>query len=64
NALLLSPPDLIEYHYGPDSFKKHCELAHEAHARLEICELSSLTLDLDEPEDLTLLENKLNIELN
>ena len=63
NALLLSPPDLIEYHYGPDSFMKHCELAHEANARLEICEQSSLTLDLDEPEDLTLLENKLNIEL-
>jgi 2-phospho-L-lactate guanylyltransferase len=63
NALLLSPPDLIEYHYGDNSFKKHCDLAREAGARLEICELSSLTLDLDEPEDLSLLEQKLNIEM-
>ncbi|MEN8171286.1 MAG: 2-phospho-L-lactate guanylyltransferase [Chloroflexota bacterium] len=63
NALILSPPDLIEYQYGNNSFKKHCELALEAGARLEICELSSLILDLDEPEDLALLEKKLNIEL-
>ena len=62
NALLLSPPDLIDFQFGPDSFIKHCELAQAANARLEICELSSLTLDLDDPEDLTLLENKLNIE--
>jgi len=63
NALLLSPPDLIEYQYGDNSYKKHCDLAREAGARLEICELSSLTLDLDEPEDLTLLEQNLNIDL-
>ncbi len=62
NALLLSPPDLIDFQFGPDSFIKHCKLAQAANARLEICELSSLTLDLDDPEDLTLLENKLNIE--
>jgi len=61
--LLLSPPEIIGYHFGPNSFKKHCRLAREVGARLEICELSSLTLDLDEPEDLVLLEQKLNIDL-
>lgn len=61
NALLLSPPDIIEYHYGINSFQVHCDLARQAGARLEICELSSLTLDLDEPEDLALLEQQLNI---
>lgn len=63
NALLLSPPEIIEYHFGPNSFKKHCQLAREVGARLEICELSSLSLDLDEPEDLALLVQKLNIDL-
>ncbi|MBC8497208.1 MAG: 2-phospho-L-lactate guanylyltransferase [Chloroflexi bacterium] len=61
NALLVCPAGLIEYHYGQDSFKKHCELARAAGARLEICELPSLTLDLDVPDDLTLLEERLDL---
>ncbi|MBL7161885.1 MAG: 2-phospho-L-lactate guanylyltransferase [Anaerolineales bacterium] len=61
NALLVCPAGLIEYHYGQDSFKKHCELARAAGARLEICELPSLTLDIDVPDDLTLLEERLDL---
>ena len=61
NALLVCPAGLIEYHYGQDSFMKHCELARAAGARLEICELPSLTLDLDVPDDLTLLEERLDL---
>jgi 2-phospho-L-lactate guanylyltransferase len=52
NALLISPPGLIEYEFGPDSFEKHCARAREAGARLEIATLSNLGLDLDLPEDL------------
>ncbi len=52
NALLVSPPGLIEYEYGPQSFRKHCAQALEAGARLEICALPSLALDIDWPEDL------------
>ncbi len=55
NALLLSPADLIEYDFGGDSFRRHCERARKAGARLEIVKLPSLGLDLDVPEDLELI---------
>ncbi|MBE9473384.1 MAG: 2-phospho-L-lactate guanylyltransferase [Chloroflexi bacterium] len=59
NALLVCPVGLIEYDYGPNSFERHCQGAHQAGARLEICELSSLALDMDVPEDLELVSNEL-----
>jgi 2-phospho-L-lactate/phosphoenolpyruvate guanylyltransferase len=55
NALLLSPANLIEYDFGGDSFRRHCEKARKACARLEIVDLPSLGLDLDLPEDLELI---------
>lgn len=55
NALLLAPADLIEYDFGGDSFRRHCERARRAGARLEIVDLPSLGLDLDLPEDLELV---------
>lgn len=61
NALIVCPAGLIEYEYGPDSFDRHCELAKANGARLEICELPSLALDLDMPDDLDILESKLDI---
>lgn len=54
NALLISPPGLIKYEYGPDSFSKHCEQAKKIGARLEICERGAVALDIDFPEDLEL----------
>jgi len=54
NALLISPPGLIQYEYGPDSFHRHCTQAEKARARLEICERGSVALDIDFPEDLEL----------
>jgi 2-phospho-L-lactate guanylyltransferase len=59
NALLVCPVGLIEYDYGPDSFERHCRRAREAGARLEICELPSLALDMDLPEDLDLVSEEL-----
>ena len=55
NALLLSPANIIEYDFGPDSFKRHCERALQSGARLEIVDLPTLGLDLDLPEDLELV---------
>jgi 2-phospho-L-lactate guanylyltransferase len=52
NALLVCPVGLIEYEFGTDSFRQHCQRAKQAGARLEICELPSLALDMDLPEDL------------
>ena len=55
NALLISPVGLIEYDFGPGSFKRHCARAEMRGARLEICELPSLALDVDLPEDLEMV---------
>lgn len=63
NALLVCPIGLIDYQFGDDSFARHCKLAKEAGARLEICDLPSLTLDLDVPEDFEILEDRLNISI-
>ena len=59
NALLVCPVGLIEYDYGPNSFERHCQHALQAGARLEICELPSLALDMDLPEDLELVSDEL-----
>jgi len=55
NAMLISPPDLLDYSYGPGSFQRHMEQAVHAHATVEICQIPELALDLDLPEDLELL---------
>ncbi len=55
NALLVAPASLIEYDFGGDSFKRHCERARKVGARLEIVNIPSLGLDLDLPEDLELV---------
>jgi len=57
NALLISPAGLIEYHFGEDSFQRHCDLVKKAGARLEVVNLPSLGLDLDSPEDYEIIKN-------
>jgi len=59
NALLVCPVGLIEYDFGPGSFQRHCERALQAGARLEILELPSLALDMDMPEDLEMVIERL-----
>lgn len=56
NALLASPPGLIEYDFGPNSFQQHIQAAEKAGARVEICALASLGLDVDLPEDLKIFQ--------
>lgn len=60
NALLVSPVGLIDFEFGPDSFERHSRRAIEAGARLEICELPSLALDMDLPEDLQIVGETLD----
>jgi 2-phospho-L-lactate guanylyltransferase len=55
NALLCSPPGIIEYAFGQHSFARHVERAREAEAKIELCSLPTLAFDLDVPEDLELL---------
>lgn len=64
NALLISPAGIIDYEFGKDSFVRHCELAQKAGARLEICELPSIAIDMDLPEDLELVSDQMEISLN
>jgi len=59
NALLVCPAGVIEYEFGPGSFQRHCARARQAGAHLEICELPSLALDMDLPEDLQLVSETL-----
>jgi 2-phospho-L-lactate guanylyltransferase len=54
NALLVSPPALIEYSFGDESFRQHVARAEASGARLEICDRPGLRLDVDGPDDLTL----------
>jgi len=55
NALLVAPPDAIEFAFGGDSRAAHATAAGRAGARL--VELGGpLSLDLDTPDDLLLLE--------
>lgn len=59
NALLVSPPRLVQYTFGYHSFGKHCENARQAGARLEILELPNLAVDIDLPEDFDLVYDRL-----
>jgi 2-phospho-L-lactate guanylyltransferase (CobY/MobA/RfbA family) len=51
---------LIDYEFGPGSFSRHCERAREVNAKLEICELPSMALNIDIPEDLKKIEEELD----
>jgi 2-phospho-L-lactate guanylyltransferase len=50
NALLLRPPDVLPFLFGPDSFEAHLRAARDAGAR--VCENQHLSFDLDTAGDL------------
>jgi 2-phospho-L-lactate guanylyltransferase len=56
NALLLSPPDVIEPCFGTLSLEAHLRAAAFADASLQIVDDARLGFDLDTPEDLERLE--------
>ena len=59
NGLLLSPPDAFEPRYGPGSFARHLELAQASGVPTEVVELGSIALDVDTPDDLDALQERL-----
>jgi 2-phospho-L-lactate guanylyltransferase len=63
NALLVHPLGLIAYEFGPDSFRRHQARAEELGARVEIRTIPSLGLDLDLPEDLEQLRQRMDLDL-
>ena len=56
NALLLAPPDAIEFGFGGDSRAAHAACAEETGARYVELD-GQLSLDLDTPDDLLLVES-------
>ncbi|HMN15477.1 MAG TPA: 2-phospho-L-lactate guanylyltransferase [Bellilinea sp.] len=55
NAICLNPTDLMKISVGKDSYKKNLEEAAKFNIRVATCQLTSLGLDLDNPDDMDLL---------
>jgi 2-phospho-L-lactate/phosphoenolpyruvate guanylyltransferase len=55
NALLLAPPGVVGPSFGAGSFARHAARASAAGATVRVCELPSLGLDVDTPDDLAAL---------
>jgi 2-phospho-L-lactate guanylyltransferase len=62
NALMLNPPDLFLPAFGPDSCARHVTRARATGQSFALEELDSLAIDLDTPEDFTLLRDQLLLE--
>src|SRR5262245_37101850 len=54
NALFVAPPGIFSYAFGEHSFARHLALAQAAGARVRVCRLPGIALDVDGPEDLSL----------
>lgn len=59
NALLVRPPDAIEFAYGSGSFERHIRRARAAGLQAFIHESERLALDIDLPEDLAIYQRRL-----
>jgi 2-phospho-L-lactate guanylyltransferase len=57
NALLLRPPEAIDYAFGEASFARHLALAAAARIPYRVYNSSTLALDIDYPEDLLVLNS-------
>jgi 2-phospho-L-lactate/phosphoenolpyruvate guanylyltransferase len=55
NALLLSPPDVFEPSFGPESLARHTSAARAASVAYSVERVPTLALDVDTPEDLAAL---------
>jgi len=51
NALLRTPPDAIDSHFGPGSFEAHWNQARERGIPAEVARPAGLMFDIDTPED-------------
>jgi 2-phospho-L-lactate guanylyltransferase len=59
NALLLTPPTVMEPAFGEGSFARHEALAAAAGASFAVADARSLELDVDTPDDLSALRRAL-----
>jgi 2-phospho-L-lactate guanylyltransferase len=56
NALLLTPPTVIEPSFGPDSCDRHARVGRSVGAEVEVVDVPSLAVDVDTPDDLEVLD--------
>jgi len=63
NALLLSPPTVIEPAFGAGSLEAHVRAAREAEASVQLVVDASLGFDLDTPDDLERVDAAILVEL-
>lgn len=52
NALVRTPPDIVESRFGPGSFRVHLEQAQSKGVSAEVLRLEGLMFDIDTPEDI------------
>ncbi|HSD22775.1 MAG TPA: 2-phospho-L-lactate guanylyltransferase [Solirubrobacterales bacterium] len=62
NALMLNPPDLFLPAFGPDSCARHVSRARATGQSFALEAVESLAVDLDTPEDFTLLRDRLLLD--
>jgi 2-phospho-L-lactate guanylyltransferase len=55
NVMLAHPVELAHFAYGPRSFQKHQAAAHKVGAQIQIYLSPGVSLDIDTPDDLALL---------
>lgn len=55
NAICVNPADAMEFSVGSDSFQKNYDEATRLGIRVATCKLTTLGLDLDNPDDMDLL---------
>lgn len=58
NGMIFDLPTEIEFQYGEGSYRKHLQMAGELGLICNIAELPDLTLDIDSPDDLLELANR------
>ena len=62
NGLVLAPPDIFSPAFGPDSCARHVSRARASGLSFALEELESMGIDLDTPEDYTLLRDRLLLD--
>lgn len=58
NCLLCSPPAVIDFHYGENSFQLHRQACERSAVAFSECLLDGVSCDVDNPEDLLVLLEK------
>ena len=59
NALLITPPDALASSFGDGSHERHLALARDAGIAAETVAVPSLAMDVDTPQDLAAIEERL-----